>query len=363
MRLLDKYVLKQYLKTFLNIEMAFFVLFIVIDLFDRGPRLMRNGANTYNMVLYFVMRIPYLTVMTAPIAVLLSGLFLMSGLSKYHESIAIRAAGISIFRMTLPVMLFCMLFSGFMLWFADTILPKAQTYQDYIYHVKIKKGKISDVKMRSNISYKGNNNTLYNIGFFDGYKNLLRDIEITKFNPETGLMQKRIKASQAIWKQNKWEFEKGGVFYFDEKGKNYKSDFFETTFLDSIEVKPIDFVRSAKKPMQMNYSELKNYIKRLKRIGEKTSQYEVDLFNKISFPFANFVIILFCVPLASTSVRSKSRGIIFLMGLIITFVYMSAMRISISLGYSGAYSPLTAAWLPHIIFFALGIYFVVKAEV
>jgi lipopolysaccharide export system permease protein len=314
------------------------------------------------MMMYFLMRLPYLFVLTSPVVVLLSGLFLMNNLSKYSESVAIRSAGISIFRMVLPLFWFGFLFSIFILFFGEIILPKAQILQQKIYVEKIKHQKVEDKKMRSHIYYLGKNNNLYYIGFFDGYRNILKTIDITAFDPNRGTILRKITATEAIWEDGKWHFQNCYVRNF-KNGKPISVEHFKTKIIEEVDVTPLDFVKSAKKPMSMNFFELKEYINRLKKIGENYSRELVELNLKISFPFANLIIMLFSVPLVSTSARSRGRGIIFGLGILVCFLFLSALRISQSLGYNGILSPMLAAWLPNIIFGLIGIYFVVKAEV
>ncbi|MEA1973471.1 MAG: LptF/LptG family permease, partial [Candidatus Cloacimonadota bacterium] len=135
MKLIRNYILKEFLKIFFVIMVSFLVLFLVVDFFDRFPRLMRRGATIDTMSLYFVMRIPYLFLLSSPITVLLSGLFLMDNLSKHNESLAMRSSGISVYRIVQPLIIFALLFSIFMVWFSDFVYPKAESYRRYIYKV------------------------------------------------------------------------------------------------------------------------------------------------------------------------------------------------------------------------------------
>jgi lipopolysaccharide export LptBFGC system permease protein LptF len=84
---------------------------------------------------------------------------------------------------------------------------------------------------------------------------------------------------------------------------------------------------------------------------------------KLSFPMANFIILFFCVPVATTNMRSKGRGMIFMLGLLICFLYLTALRISQSLGYNAILSPALAAWLPNLLFLSMGLFFLYKAEI
>ncbi|MDD4156873.1 MAG: LptF/LptG family permease [Candidatus Cloacimonetes bacterium] len=361
MKILDKYILKQYISNFLIIILSFSALFIIIDVFDRLPRLLKYSNDYYYFAQYFLLRIPYLFVLTSPIVVLLSGLFLMSTLSKYNESIAIRAAGISIFRMVRPLLILGIIVSIIIMIFGEYVLPYTEYKRNKIYTEDIKGQEIEDIKMRSNIFYS-DNNFLFYLNYFDGYKNKIRVIDITEKDKSTGKIVRKIQANEAIWDGSQWSFINCYERHFDNNQVTYYN-FQPKTNIPEITTTPDDFIKSSKSTMSMNYFELLDYINRLKKIGEKHHIEQTDLYMKVTFPFANFIILLFCIPLATASVRSKGRGVIFLMGIMICFLYLVTLRICQSLGYNEIISPLTATIFPHILFFIIGIYYLVKSEI
>lgn len=362
MRILDKYVLREYIITFLIIVFAFSVLFLVVDVSDRLPRLLRQSAQLDDMIAYFLLRIPYLIILSSPVMVLLSGLFLMNNLSKYNESIAIRSAGISILRMVKSLFWFGLIYSIIILLLGDYVLPKAEYARERIYTENIKNMKMEDKKMRSHIHYLEKDNTLYYIGFFDGYRNLLKIIDISTYDLGSGELKKKITAASAVWENDSWVFKNCDIRHF-EHGNLVSMKQYDSITIPEVDVTPVDFIKSAKKPISMNFFELKDYIERLKKVGENYSKELVELNLKISFPFANLIILLFSVPLVSTSSRSRSRGLVFAMGLLVCFFYLSILRICQSLGYNDMLSPFMAAWVPNLFFALLGIFFVIKAEV
>jgi lipopolysaccharide export system permease protein len=361
MKILDRYILREYTKTLLIILLAFSVLMIVVEVSDRMPRLIRKGATAEDMAAYFLLRLPYLFLLTSPVVVILSGMFLMNMLSKYNESLAIRSAGISVVRMVTPLFWLGLFISIIVMLLGEFVLPRAEEYRQYIYQEKIKNQKVEDKKMRSKIHYLGKNNNLYYIGFFDGYRNTIKTIDITTFDPVNGDIDRKITAKNAVWVEDKWVLEDCRIRYFDEN--KIRVEYFDSTTIAEIDVTPLDFIKSAKKPLSMNFFELKDYINRLKKIGESVNKELVELNLKVSFPFSNLIILLFCVPLVTASSRTKGRGLMFGFGLLVCFLYLSMLRISQSLGINGVLSPLVAAWIPNIIFSIIGIYFVIKAEV
>ena len=358
MRVLDKYLIRQYVFSYLIILLSFSILFIVIEVFDRLPRVLRHTSDFWLIAQYFLLRVPYLFVLTSPVNVLLAGLFLMNGLSKYNESIAIRAAGISILRMIMPLLVIGLIISALVALFGEYVMPLANTRQDYIYNVEMRQREVEDIRIRSNIYYS-DDRFIYYIGFFDGFQNRKRIIDITQLDDENRIVRK-IQANEAVWNGENWEFRNTHIRDF-ENAELVHYEYHPSIVLPYISVTPLDFIKSGKSPMQMNYFELSEYIERLKRIGDKHHRELIDLNMKISYPLANFIILLFCVPMATASVRSKGRGMIFLLGIFICFSYLVVLRICQSLGYNEIIQPMTAVWLPHILFFTLGVFFVVKA--
>ncbi len=363
MRILDKYILKSYLKNFIIINFSFSVIFVIVDVFDRLHVVLRYNPKLEDAILYYFLNLPYVFIFISPVVVLLSSLFLMNVLSKYNETVAIRSSGISILRMVLPLLLFGLFYSVFILGFGEYVLPKSQYWKDYTYNVKIKGKKMEDVKRRANIFYKSESNLLFSIGFFDGYSEKLYDVDITTYDSTTGGVAQKITAEYATWDGEQWVFFKCFIRTFEQGVPIDVRRYERNKIIPEVDVEPVDFIKSAKKPFSMNYFELLKYIERLKKTGEKFNKQLVDLHTKIAFPFSNIIILFFSIPLASTSTRSKGRGLIFMIGLMVCFLYLAALRVSQNLGYIEILSPNIAAWLPNIIFGIVGIIFMLKAEV
>ncbi|HOH47583.1 MAG TPA: LptF/LptG family permease [Candidatus Cloacimonadota bacterium] len=362
MRIIDKYITREFLKTYFIIFMSFAVLFIVIDVIDNLPRLIRSGATTQQAMIYYMLRLPYLIVLTSPVTVLLTGLFMMNSLSKHNESVAIRAAGISIKRAMLPLFIIGLIISLGIAVIGEYLLPYAESTRSYVYNVQIKGEEPDDQMLKARIHYRGQNDELYYFGFFDGYKNTLRIIDLTKVDEKTNLITEHMTASSASWVDGKWILEDCEHRRFKD-GKQIFWKHYPRTDLAFLEVEPKDFVRITKKTLSLNFLELRDYISRLKKLGDPSFKEEVDLHMKISFPLTNLIVIFFFIPIATTNVRSKGRGWIFMLGLVVCFAYLIVVRVIQSLGYNAIIPPVWAAWLPNIAFTLLGFAFLRKAEI
>ncbi len=362
MKILDKYIIREFLKTYLIIFFSFAVIFIVIDVIDNLPRLMRNGATFDQSALYYLLRLPYLIVLTSPVTVLITGLFMMNNLSKYNESVAIRAAGISIKRAMLPLFFIGLLISIIIGALGEYVLPRAESKRDYVYRVIIKGEQPDDQMLKARVHYQGDDDYFYYFGFFDGYKNSLRIIDITKTDFKTNQITEHITASSAYWDGDKWMLQDCEIRHFDGEKQSFHA-YFSSTDQKLLDVKPTDFIRITKKTLALNYFELRDYIGRIQKLGDDASREIVDLHMKLAFPLTNLIVIFFFIPIATSNTRSKGRGLVFMLGLAVCFIYLIVVRIIQSLGYNGVIPPVLAAWSPNIAFALLGFVFIQKAEI
>jgi lipopolysaccharide export system permease protein len=362
MRRLDRYMLREFLRTYLIIFFSFAAVFIVIDIVDNLPRVLRAGATFDLAILYFLLRLPYLIVLTSPVTVLLTGLFMMNSLAKHNESVAIRAAGISIKRAMLPLFGLGLIISMAVAVMGEYLLPYAESERNILYNVKIKGEQPDDQMLKARIHYRGQDNDFYYFGFFDGYKNTLRVIDLTKIDFDTGEITERVTASSASWNGSEWELAECDIRRFRD-GRQVFAQYFPVTSMPILDVQPQDFIRITKKTLALNFMELWDYIERLEKLGEDASKEIVDLHMKISFPLTNLIVIFFFIPIATSNVRSKGRGWVFMLGLVVCFSYLIVVQVSQSLGYNGIIPPVWAAWAPNLAFTFLGFIFLQKAEI
>jgi len=362
MRILDRYVIREFLRTYLIIFFSFAVVFIVIDVVDNLPRLIRNGATTQQATLYYMLRLPYLIVLTSPVTVLLTGLFMMNALSKHNESIAIRAAGISIKRAMLPLFGIGLIISIGIAVMGEYLLPWAETQKNYIYNVQIKGEQPDDQMLKARINYQGKANDFYYFGFFDGYKNNLKIIDLTRIDFKTKSITEKITATSADWNGSRWIIRDCEIRRF-AGGKQVFHAYYPETSLSILDVEPQDFIRITQKTLSLNFWQLKEYIGRIKKLGDDASKEVVDLHMKLAFPLTNLIVMFFFMPIATSNIRSKGRGWVIMLGLLVCFAYLIVVRVSQSLGYNSVIPPVWAAWLPNGIFTLLGLGFLSKAEI
>ena len=358
MKLLDKYILKEFLRFFVITFLSFIALFLIVDFFERIRMFLSNQASVIQIISYFIFSIPVIISYALPPAVLLATLMTFSSLAKYSEIIALKANGINIYRMILPLLIFAVLAVVFLFYFSELITPSATQKKTEIVKIEIQKKQKVGYFKQDEIWYRGDN-AIYNFKMFDIDKNILRGVTINYLNPDF-TMQTRIDAKEAEWKNDQWFFKNLLTTRFDKNGDPVLE--WSKEKIIPIPEKPEDFKVMQKDVEKMGYFELKKYVKKIQSEGYDVTKYLVDLHGKIAFPFVIIIMVMIAVPFSLRSERSggvmQSLGI----GIFIGFSYWIAHAFFMSFGKSEVLPALLAAWSANILFSLAAVYLFYKVD-
>ncbi len=118
----------------------------------------------------------------------------------------------------------------------------------------------------------------------------------------------------------------------------------------------------AKSSEEMNFTELWDYVKRLKMSGYQAARYEVDLYSKLSFPLSSLLMVLIATPLSLQKVRSGGLGKGIALSVLIAFIYWGLVSVGTALGRSGALPPLEAAWIANVLFASASLFILFRMQ-
>ncbi|UCD84999.1 MAG: LPS export ABC transporter permease LptG [Deltaproteobacteria bacterium] len=354
---ISRYLSREFFRIFLLSIVAFLVLYLIVDLFERMSMLMKYEASLLDAFHYFLYKTPLILFQVIPVAVLLGTLLSLGILNRNNEITALKAGGVSLYRIVLPFLVIGILASGFSFFLNEFIIPDSNRRLKFTEMIRIKKRK-SLATIKQNKIYLRSRNSIYNIDFYLPKKNLLQGISILRFDRDFRLVQ-RIDAKRARWNGNVWNFEQGTIRDF--RGSVDRIESFSERVIPFSQT-PKDFELVEREPEEMSYGELKKYLKKLKGEGFDTNPYLADLQAKLSFPLINLIIVLIGLPFALQTGRrpgyAKSVGLSILIG----FSYWITFAFSLSLGRSGALNPIIAAWAPDILFAASGIFLLTRVH-
>ncbi|MBN2092657.1 LPS export ABC transporter permease LptG [candidate division KSB1 bacterium] len=358
MKILDRYLLKTFILTLLFTLFAFICVFIIVDLVDRLREFLNHEVPRSIILNYYLFYIPYIIALILPITILLAALLSVGKLARFNEITAMKSAGLSIKRILLPLFIFGFLLSIFMIYFGERVVPFTNQRMFNIERENL--GKHTHLEMRRNNIYFRDPQFQHwiFINHYDPRLNKANRVSIQEI--ENNSLLSRIDAQQMIWKDSSWVFINGTQ---RKPGADNESGYarFDSLRFNQISFLPEDFAKVQKKHEEMTYSELQKFIEEVAQNGGEPKTWLVDLYIKISFPFANFIILLFGAPLAANKNRSgKALG--FGISLFVAFFFFGFVKTGQTLGHNGVLPPLFAAWMGNLIFLSAGAIILFKVK-
>lgn len=359
---IDKYVLKELLEPFL-FGMAFFVAIFLIDLMMELVNLIfAKGVPLSVVALFFIYSLPPTLVISFPMAILLANLVGFGRMSSDSEVTALKAGGYSFGRIVMPSIIAGLVITGMTLLFNERLVPVANEKFSRLF--------------RREVTLKRPLPTIAENRFFEAGPG--RKFFVRKFNPKNKDMfgvvmyEGQHKGFPRVIESEKARIEDGVCYFWNGRvsnihmtGEDQNYTYFDVMNypIDTHYVNP-DHVPDSKSPRNMSLPELYNHIKESEMRGMPSrliTQHWIELWSKVSIPFAALVFVLIGAPLGSQTTRSGS-GIGVGMSVVIIFIYYLLMGAGKALAKGAFLSPFLGVWFPNFIIGAIGIWLTFKAK-
>jgi lipopolysaccharide export system permease protein len=348
--ILDRYLVREYL-VLMGIGLAVAAtLFVVIDLLQTLDRFIRIKPPLLYVFEHFLYRVPAALHDGLPVVTLVATIFLFLALARYHELTAMKAAGMSLYRVALPVLLVGLgvaVVSGL---FQEIVLPRLNELGDEVDRVKIRGQLPRHLQSRERLWLRASDSRFYRIELLAPGTGDMYGMTVLEVDPTFRLLS-RLDARRAHVSPEGWELTDGAFREFGPKGE-VSTIPFAMTALDMQEELE-DFTKIHKPIGAMSYWELRDYISRLEATGFQVKKYLVELYSKLSFPLVNMIMVLVAIPF---SLQSPRGGRLFGVGLAIAIMagYLVVHYIALAFARADLLPPLLAAWTANIIFLGLG---------
>ena len=360
-QLLDIYVLRRFFSYFALLMAAFVFLFETFTFFELLDDIARHRVPFLIVVDYFRYLAPYLLYQLAPLGALVAVLVTLGIMSKSNEIVAIKASGISMYRLALPLLLAGLALAATMIVLDDTYLPYANQRQDALHNLI--KGRPPQTYTHPQRWIFGEGSKIYNYDLFDPAEKLFGGLTVLEIDPVTFQVRRRVFASRARWSETQkvWVLEGSWVRDFADGAVVRYERLPPVTSLPELAEPPAYFNpdRWGKQGFQMSWRELRSYIDGLQRAGFDVSTLTVQWHEKIAFPLLAPVSMLLAIPFAFlVGTRGAVGGVA--LGVGFGIAYWSLAKLLEAMGSVGQLPPFLAGWSPDIIFFFLGMYFFFK---
>jgi LPS export ABC transporter permease LptG len=350
--ILDRYVLREFLKILGLVVISVMALFIIVEYTEIARDVRDNDVPLRTLFAYFRFLTFQVLNWTLPISVLVATLVVFGILSKNNEVTAVKSGGVSLYRISVPIVAVAALISVLSYLVLDFILPYSNQRVANIR--RSIEGKAPMTTSEQKLWFFGKGRYLINFLSYDRTRQELSQVQVFEFHPTDFRLTRRVYAQRAKWTGRAWSFEQGWMRSFTEEGQATYTPITRPLVLYYAET-PDDFDTEVKSPDQMTFAQLRRYIDALRKTGYAADELLVKLYMKTSWPFISLVMALIALPFAF---RIGRRGALYGIGmaLILGLCYWMVYAVFTKFGEVGNLPAMLSAWSANILFAIAAIY-------
>ncbi|MBI4665771.1 MAG: LPS export ABC transporter permease LptG [Nitrospinae bacterium] len=361
MKVIDRYILKEFLRIFLMSMITLLMFYEMVVFLDMVGYFVKFGATTDMVARYMIFRIPMGVFHVTPICVLLAALLSIGSMSRHSELTALKAAGLSLLRISAPVLLASLAICALSFLDSEYLFHISARESNRIYYDEIKKQPRKGLFANDRIWYKADDGSIWNIGHFDPNEKELKDISIFVFNDKGDKLAARIFASRGKMTNGAWELESYVETRFGEKGA-FEEKFEERHIIPAGAISYEELSQAQLDPEEMNLAQIKEYIKDVRQNGYDDTKYTADMHAKVAFPLISLVMPLLATPLAVRSSRAGGALVGIGVAVVTGALFWFTFSMGVAFGQAGKLPPLVSVYGAHIVFALAGVWMFLKQE-
>jgi len=213
MRILDRYISQKFLGTLFFALIAFSAIYVVIDMVGFMDKFIDQDVAILTVSQYYLFYLPYIIILTLPVATLLASLFSVGQLARYSELVAMQASGLSTYRILTPLLVLGIIISLIATYVGERFVPFANQQKKEIYETHVNKVQKQNLKVRTkDINLQIDTNRWLLIGVFDTKINTAFKVSVQDY--QRNKLIKRIDAPQMVWDKDRWILKDGYIRHF-----------------------------------------------------------------------------------------------------------------------------------------------------
>ncbi len=357
-KILDKYIIRKFLSTFLFMIFAFVVIAVVFDISENIDELLKSRAPWHKIVIdYYLNFCFYYATLLSSFIVFLTIIWFTSKLAQQSEVIAMLSGGVSYRRFVRPYFIAATILVVILLLLTHIVVPHANRVK-YEFEVEYVKDPLTVVERNVHreiepgvIAYLYQFHTDTNVGDNFSLENWV-----------DGKLKKKIIASNAQYNIEKktWTINNATVREFFPDGTEA---LYQRAIIDTVlNMDDQDFGLRSEISGAMSWSELNEFIDEQKLGGSgRVAQFEIEKYSRTAGPFSIFVLTLIGVSIASRKQRGGT-GLHLMLAVIIGFVFVFVARMTTVSAMNLGFSASLAVWIPNILFLFVGFWLYRSAQ-
>lgn len=377
MRLLDKYLLRELLVPLFYCLAGFFIFWVVFDLFKELSALQELHLTALEVATFYAVKAPVLIVKTLPIALLLGLLYALTNHARHHEITAIRAAGVSLWRLSLPY--FCVGLAASVTLFVlnEYFVPDSE-----VRAMQIKQRHAGPEKANAELG------RIRNLGFtYEREAGDRREWLIGIYVVETATMvspqvkwilpdgsERWLKAARGAYTNGAWTFFDALEYRTDSRTNTAPVPWLQTNVLARPQFSETpDEIRSeikianrlalnTSREADLSLSEIFDYLHFHPKLKSGDQRWLfTKMHGRLAAPWQCLVVVLIALPFgAAAGRRNVFVGVA--SSIVIAFSFLVLMEIGLALGTGGYLPPWLAGWLPNLFFGVTGLWLTARAR-
>ena len=354
--ILDRYLLREWVKIFLLAGIGLPLVVILIELTEKLDQYLVKDLEPEAIGLGYLFSLPERIFLVLPAAVLFATVFSIGNMARHFELVASKASGRSVYRTMVPIFLAALLATGFGLVIGELAPPATRRQLELLGELEQRAQ-----NARYNFVYRGEQGWTYSIRELTVSRNSMRDVVFEREGTGAEYPTLAAQAGRVVFDTTTahWMLHRG--YFRIIAGTEREHAFaFDSMSLRSLTETPPDLLIEPKKPEEMRYAELGRYVEALERSGGDGRLLRVHLALKIAVPFTCIIIAIFSAPFVVSGPRTGGAFGVAL-SLSTAVVFLVLQQLARTFGSGGIMSPEFAAWLPNIVFLGIGLWVLKKA--
>ncbi|MDN4166553.1 LptF/LptG family permease [Cytophagales bacterium LB-30] len=349
MKILDRYILKKFLTTFIYVVLMLVAIIIVIDITEKNDKYLRHGLALGEILNYYAAFIPFITNLITPITVFIATVFVTSKLAAHTEIIAMLSGGVSFRRLMVPYLIGASIIAVCYFYLNSYVIPDANKTRIVFENTYLSKPFYFDER---NIHIKVAPNSYV---FMESYNNK-RDVGY-KFSIETieGLdLKEKLTAKKIEWDTavSKWKITDWNRRRFDGLKEIVSSG---QSLDTALSITPADFGNTKGLHEALTLTELNEYMDELRSRGaDNVNIYQIEEYIRYMAPFSVIILTLIGLIVSARKARGGT-GFQIALGFVIAFVFIIFFILSRAIAESNSMNPILAVWIPNIVFSLVGV--------
>ena len=349
--IIDRYLVKQFLVLVGLGLLVGGVLFVVVDLLQTLDRFLRVKPSLGLILQHFAYNMPGEVYKGLPLIVLISTVFLFLSLTRQRELDALKAAGMSLYRVSLPIFLAAFVISVLAVLFQEVALPELSTRAEEVDRVKIRGMLPRHLQRQNQIWYRTSDTRFLRMALLDPVEKSVEGLLVLDIDQRWRLLD-RLDARKARWTPDGWQLSEGVIRGIDDANR-VRSDAFAARLV--VMPEHVDDFTAVQKPVDtLSYLEMRAFVAKLRESGHEVGKYLVQLYSRLSFPLVHVIMVLVGIPFALASPRSGGRAMGIAVAIVIAVGYWMVHSVALAFARADLLPPALAAWTANVVFAGLG---------